>query len=41
MGLSVCVETIEYLDEPHPPVYDFLQQLKFDPFQGGHNATKC
>ena len=34
MGLSVGVVTIHYLDEPHPPVYDFLQQLKFDPFLG-------
>ena len=34
MGLSVGVVTIEYLEEPIPPVCDFLEQLKFDPFLG-------
>ena len=34
MGMSVGVVTIKYLDEPHPPISDFLQELKFDPFLG-------
>ena len=31
MGLSVGVVSIEYLDEPQPPVSDFLKDLAMDP----------
>ena len=34
MGLSVGVVSIEYLDEPQPPVSDFLKDLAMDPSIG-------
>ena len=34
MGLSVGVVSIDYLDEPQPPVSDFLKDLAADPSIG-------
>ena len=34
MGLSVGVVSIDYLDEPRPPVSDFLKDLATDPNVG-------
>ena len=34
MGLSVGVVTIDYLDEPRPPVSDFLKDLATNPDLG-------
>ena len=39
MGLSVGIVTINYLDEPRPPVSDFLKDLAMNPalgFEGDH-----
>ena len=39
MGLSVGVVSIDYLDEPRPPVSDFLKDLAMNPalgFDGDH-----
>ena len=34
MGLSVGVVSIDYLDEPQPPVSDFLKELAMNPNLG-------
>ena len=34
MGLSVGVVSIDYLDEPQPPVSDFLKDLAMNPGLG-------
>ena len=34
MGLSVGVVSIDYLDEPQPPVSDFLKELAMNPNVG-------
>ncbi len=34
MGLSVGVVSIDYLDEPQPPVSDFLKELAMNPDLG-------
>jgi hypothetical protein len=34
MGLSVGVVSIDYLDEPQPPVSDFLKELAINPDLG-------
>ena len=37
MGLSIGVVSIDYLDEPQPPVSDFLKDLALNPALGIDN----
>lgn len=38
MGLSIGVVTIEYLDQPQPPVSDFLKDLAMNPSIGSEDG---
>ena len=41
MGLSVGVVTVNYLDEPRPPVSDFLKDLAMNPSIGLEGDHWC